>query len=288
MKTIKLYGELKEKFGNEFTLKVETPAEAIRALCANLSGFEKFLKESESRHVSYQVIVDSDELENNADLLGPISKELKIVPVVIGANAEARTLIGAALIAGSFIFTAGLSATAASLLLNTGSALAISGISQMIAPQPKNDLGPREAAENTPNYTFNGPVNTTAQGHPVPVGYGRLIVGGAVISAGISLTQVQGGKIRKQRVATRDQTYRDTTSIFVPPENINWLYRANNDATPINNGNAIVYSGDIPALTEPAPYLTRTLISAVRTGSSPYTYTYVYRYTFWEYYLEDV
>ena len=32
MKTIKLYGELKEKFGNEFTLKVETPAEAIRAL----------------------------------------------------------------------------------------------------------------------------------------------------------------------------------------------------------------------------------------------------------------
>jgi predicted phage tail protein len=31
----------------------------------------------------------------------------------------------------------------------------------------------------------NGSVNTSAQGYPVPVGYGRMIVGSAVISAGI-------------------------------------------------------------------------------------------------------
>ena len=32
---------------------------------------------------------------------------------------------------------------------------------------------------------FNGSVNTVGQGHPVPVGYGRLRVGSCVISAGI-------------------------------------------------------------------------------------------------------
>ena len=40
------------------------------------------------------------------------------------------------------------------------------------------------------SYTFSGPVNTTAQGQPVPVGYGRLIVGGAVISAGITTEEI--------------------------------------------------------------------------------------------------
>jgi predicted phage tail protein len=33
-------------------------------------------------------------------------------------------------------------------------------------------------------------VNTTAQGHPVPVGYGRMIVGSAVISAGIDVDEI--------------------------------------------------------------------------------------------------
>ena len=42
---------------------------------------------------------------------------------------------------------------------------------------------------NTPSYLFNGAVNTTAQGHPVPIGYGRLIVGSAVISASIVTTE---------------------------------------------------------------------------------------------------
>ena len=49
---------------------------------------------------------------------------------------------------------------------------------------------PSERPENKPSYSFNGAVNTTAQGHPVPVGYGRLVVGSAVISAGIDVDEV--------------------------------------------------------------------------------------------------
>ncbi|WP_260627457.1 tail assembly protein [Pseudomonas protegens] len=38
---------------------------------------------------------------------------------------------------------------------------------------------------NRPSYSFNGAVNTSVQGNPVPLLYGRMIVGSAVISAGI-------------------------------------------------------------------------------------------------------
>ena len=65
-----------------------------------------------------------------------------------------------------------------------GVGMVASGIVQMLAPQPKG-ISARNSPNNSVSYTFNGPVNTTAQGDPVPLGYGRMIVGSAVISAGI-------------------------------------------------------------------------------------------------------
>lgn len=47
MRTIKLYGKLR-KFGREFKLAVSTPAEAIKALCVMVPGFEKFLLNSKN------------------------------------------------------------------------------------------------------------------------------------------------------------------------------------------------------------------------------------------------
>ena len=44
-------------------------------------------------------------------------------------------------------------------------------------------------AEENKGYLFNGPVNTTQQGLPVPIAYGELVVGGAVISASIKSNQ---------------------------------------------------------------------------------------------------
>jgi predicted phage tail protein len=54
----------------------------------------------------------------------------------------------------------------------------------MLAPQPKTP-GTPDRPENKPSYVFDGPINTAAQGNPVPVCYGRLIVGSQVISAGM-------------------------------------------------------------------------------------------------------
>lgn len=63
-----------------------------------------------------------------------------------------------------------------------GMSLAMAGITEMLTPK---GLSARDRPKNGASYTFNGPVNTTAQGNPVPLGYGRMIIGSAVISAGI-------------------------------------------------------------------------------------------------------
>ena len=52
----------------------------------------------------------------------------------------------------------------------------------MVSPQSiANPSADFEASPDSgggePSYTFNGPVNTVGEGGPVPIGYGRLIIG---------------------------------------------------------------------------------------------------------------
>jgi predicted phage tail protein len=69
-------------------------------------------------------------------------------------------------------------------LLPVGIAMVAGGVMQMLSPQAKG-LGTQDSPNNRPSYSFNGPVNTSVQGNPVPLLYGRMTVGSAVISAGI-------------------------------------------------------------------------------------------------------
>ncbi|MEK7492166.1 MAG: tail assembly protein, partial [Pseudomonadota bacterium] len=65
-----------------------------------------------------------------------------------------------------------------------GASMALGGVVQMLSPQAKG-LSTKDSPNNGASYNFNGPVNTTAQGNPVPILYGRMIVGSAVLSGGI-------------------------------------------------------------------------------------------------------
>lgn len=187
MKKIVLLGELGRKFGREFELAVQTPAEAIRALCANFPGFEKFVSESEKRHVGYKVICGK-ESRTAESLHDPAGKGvIRIVPVLAGAGGRGipQIIIGSILIAIAYFIPTPLSP----YLMQAGVSLIISGVVQMLTPLP-NMPKDEDRPDNKPSYVFNGAVNTTAQGYPVPVGYGRMIVGSAVISAGISTEEL--------------------------------------------------------------------------------------------------
>lgn len=214
-RAVRLYGELGKRFGRTHRLNVRTPAEAVRALCANYPGFETHLIESGKRNVGFRVITGGAALARAEDVSLPASGEIKIIPALVGAGGDGigQVLLGVALIGASFLIPPiGLigSTTLGGIVFNAGVALALGGVAQMLSPPPTQPK-PKERPENEPSYTFNGPVNTSSQGQPVPVLYGELIVGGAVISAGIRVDQLKGGFSRTKEEKTREVAFYQST-----------------------------------------------------------------------------
>lgn len=190
MRKVKLYGELAKKFGREFMLEVESVAEAVRALSANFPGFEKELMTAHLRGVEYVVRADKrdvSEMELN-NSLAP-QETIRIAPIAVGRKKGGilQTIIGAILIVVGVVLNAS-GQTWGTYLVQAGVALVAGGIIQMLIPVPKTD-DPSERPENKPSTYFDGAVNTMAQGHPVPLGYGKLMVGSAVISAGLTVEE---------------------------------------------------------------------------------------------------
>ena len=183
LKTIRLGGILGKKFGRVHRFSIASPAEAIRALCSQFAGFQQFLSNAKDKGLAFVVL--SGDRDLTPDELQYPCDDVRIVPVVIGSKSGGlfNIIIGVVLIALAFV--PGLQ-FAAPYLLNAGISMIIGGVVQMLSPAPK--AGQNNKANNIPNYSFNGSVNTTAQGGCVPVLYGNLKVGSAVISGGITTT----------------------------------------------------------------------------------------------------
>lgn len=188
---VRLYGHLRARFGRSHWLAVRSAGEAVRALCTVVPGFRAYLAEQSAP--GYRVWLGQDVVRAADELRHPPGQLIRIVPVAAGAKngGLGQIFMGAALIGLSFIpslnvvIISGMSATWASVAANIGLGMVLGGISQMLAGSPQAPA-PSERANNQPSYAFNGAVNTTAQGNPVPVLYGRLRVGSQVISSGLS------------------------------------------------------------------------------------------------------
>ena len=195
MTTVYLYGQLGKRFGHRWSLDVASPGEAVRAIVANQPDFQRHLIQHSTP--GYQIFIGPDPIPSVEGLAYPVGQQaIKIVPVIAGAAKSGAlgiiigvVIIAAAVALGPLGFGL-IGATAALAVGSIGASLAIGGISQLIAGTPQAP-GITERPENTPSNIFNGPVNTIAQGHPVPIGYGRLRVGSAVISAGITTVDIK-------------------------------------------------------------------------------------------------
>jgi predicted phage tail protein len=234
MRKVYLEGQLGEKFGEEWSLDVASPAEALQAIMAQRPGLKSFLAQAEGIQ-GYEVIVD-DEPVNEQELLlrDPGGQQsYSFVPVIGGSkNSTLMMILGVTLIAvtggfgGAFVpgfmgnavagagAVAGGTATAAqaailgveagavlsatnvaalhaatstTAMLATqglgylGMGLLLGGAAMMLAP----DVPDQGSAEQAENYLFGGPVNTVKQGEPIPLVYGRAIVGSKTISASV-------------------------------------------------------------------------------------------------------
>lgn len=188
---------------------VDTVAEAIRACCFQIKGFEEALKEG-----SYHISLNENEADNDVDAtiapfqLGNRVTSIHFVPVVAGAKrgGAGKVILGVAMIAlavvtwgssltlmGGAVAVAGPGvSTAAGLVISSstiaslGVSMVLGGVAQLLTPQVSSGNSTDfEAVDERASFLFNGPVNASAQGAPVPLVYGRMRVGTHVVSTGL-------------------------------------------------------------------------------------------------------
>jgi predicted phage tail protein len=202
MKVVKVYGALRKRLGQcRFEFDVATPAQAIKALCVNFPGLDKWLIDSEKDGVGYRVAVSREKVteQDISPLFMPFSERevFSITPVVAGAGrGTGSILLGIGLIAAS-IFIPGATpvfgTTFGKISLGIGLAggsLLLGGIAQAISPQPNLNSTIDESVQ-LESFSFSNVVNTSRQGMPCPIAYGRVFVGSAVLSSGLDVDQVQ-------------------------------------------------------------------------------------------------
>jgi predicted phage tail protein len=206
LKKVTLYGELAEKYGKDWSLDVNSPGEAFKALDVNNIGFRQFVASSEERGVGYKVIVGKSYINDYSELGHPSGRqEIKIIPVILGAKNKGlgMVLMGIAIISGFYIYGQSYLAlgggeamgimdavgvgvqqagTFGSLAMKFAGSLILGGVAAMLAPTPEAP----DTADKPTNYGFDGAANTARQGYAIPVCYGQLLIGGTVISSGIS------------------------------------------------------------------------------------------------------
>ena len=208
LREVRLYGHLRQQFGRSHWLAVDSPAEALRALCVLFKGFRQAVlgHRGAGRHEQlYRVLVgegqqvharDAESLELKAGSAGLI----RIAPVIHGRKRGGlmQIVIGAALLiaapyaaAAIFSATGGFAATAswtaASLTMSglsaVGKAMILGGIIQLVSPQRQQS---GRSAKDDASYTFGSATNMTEPGGPVPLIIGRMIVTSTEVSSGIS------------------------------------------------------------------------------------------------------
>lgn len=224
MKKVILRGELGKKFGRVHWFDLSTPGEAIRALAANFQGFQQELYDAGERGIGYMVQVGKDAMETLDHIEFPSgqAEAISITPVLQGAGGGGvgKIFAGIALVAAAIVLGpvgaviggvgAGvLGATAATAIGYVGAALVLGGTAQLLSPSISDTPGTfgatsptrararesftsetNEIADNRASYIYNGAVNLTAQGNPVPILYGRMQVGSVVVSAGLSVEDI--------------------------------------------------------------------------------------------------
>ena len=156
MKKVVLRGELGKQFGRVHHFDLNTPAEAIRALCANFEGFQQALVTAAERGVGYIVQVGKLAIEELDEIHNPTgqSEEISITPVLAGAGGGvSKILIGVALIAAAFLLpgaglfgttsffgaaatTGGFLTAVGTVTSAIGASLILAGTAQLLSPQP--------------------------------------------------------------------------------------------------------------------------------------------------------
>ena len=205
MRNVYFEGEMGDRFIPHLEMEARNVAEVFQCLQGNFPNFKEYIIEKYEEGVGFNIDVAGNELEDPREILLDLKEgDITIMPTPAGAKSgPAKILVAVAITlatagAGAYalaVSNAAASAGAATTAITFGSALsagmgsflgtmamglatnlAITGISEVMAPDPSTD------SDQEQSYLFNGAEQNIIEGDPVPILYGRLRVPGQPVS----------------------------------------------------------------------------------------------------------
>ena len=184
------YGALRKKFGKCLPARVHSAREVVKASEANMPGFRNaIIKDRNYLVVRGDTLKKGMAIEEREITMKFSEDTWHILPVPMGYGGKGltQTIVGVALIAVGAVMSFTPLAAFAPYVISMGIGIALGGLAQMFAPNPKSQDG----VEDRTSYIFNGASNTVKSGGVVPIAYGETFVGSIVASASLNIIKMQ-------------------------------------------------------------------------------------------------
>lgn len=183
----------------DWDLDVKSVGEAIRAVEVNTQRLYSELIEKDKKNIKYCLVINGRNFKSDKDIEDFTIEEIKnselniqtrnlktidIIPVIEGADSNIlgifTAILGVVLIViGAFLTEFGVGIA----LIVAGIGLLAAGVFSLLSKPPTfEDFREIEQGGKT-SYLFSGPQNIVGEGGPVPLAYGRILLGSQVISA---------------------------------------------------------------------------------------------------------
>jgi len=198
MQTVTLLGDMGDKFGHTWTMNVDYVGDIFKLISCQRPGFKQYLMECHENGVGFEIKRGEEFIQTEEELLLSVDKEDFIVtPMPAGSKSGAGKIIAAIVfIIIAIIFPPAWAASGkfgAAVLSGVkmmAVSLALQGIAQLLMPGPEtDDVDPA-------SYLFSGAQTAMKEGLPVPLLYGELIVGGAVMNQSFTSKSIQAGDMK--------------------------------------------------------------------------------------------
>ena len=166
MTEVHLHGVLAKKYGKVHKIALKKPRDVLFAMEANYDDFLKDIKDLMRKNIFYTFVVDNKVLNKiESDAPNKSIKKIDLVPVISGGGLDPLTI-------GIMI------------VLSVASAV-YSYVQAGKVEYPKIPGASATSSANSRSLAFSNRENITEQGNPVPLVYGRLKVGSAVVQSSI-------------------------------------------------------------------------------------------------------
>ncbi len=217
---ITVYGELGKFIGHdEWEFDIKSVAEGIRTLnLVTKNKFNEYFIKKNKLNAKYRILINGKDFispyneinEKNWECINQTELVMKknnletidIVPIIESSSPHTlgiiTTILGAVLIVVGVILTIFGFGFVGIPLIVAGLALLGAGVVSLLSRPPPYAFNQNLDNSVSQSYLFNGPTNTVGEGNPAPIGYGTVLVGSNVISAGYKVSEFQTneGKVK--------------------------------------------------------------------------------------------